>query len=143
LLAVHARFHEPVLLCGVGTALTIDLIDAQGRHVGGRIAPSPTLMREALHERAPQLPASGGDYCDFAADTEDALTSGCQGAALGLIEFSRAEAQAQLGTRPRLVIHGGGAEELVTRLPDATQVASLVLEGLAMWASVESAASAS
>ncbi len=56
LLAVHARFREPVLLCGVGTALTIDLIDTQGRHVGGRIAPSPTLMREALHERAPQLP---------------------------------------------------------------------------------------
>jgi type III pantothenate kinase len=142
LLAVHARFREPVLLCGVGTALTVDLIDTQGRHLGGRIAPSPTLMREALHERAPQLPENGGDYRDFAADTEDALTSGCQGAALGLIESSRAAAQAQLGAIPRLVIHGGGAEELVARLPDAMHVASLVLEGLAIWASVESAARA-
>jgi type III pantothenate kinase len=139
LLAVHARFREPILLCGVGTALTIDLIDGQGRHIGGRIAPSPTLMREALHERAPQLPSRGGRYVEFAADTEDALASGCEGAALGLIEYSRAAAQAQLGMPPRLVIHGGGGEELATRLPDATQVASLVLDGLAIWAAGESA----
>jgi type III pantothenate kinase len=99
-------------------------------------------MREALHERAPQLPESGGDYHDFAADTKDALTSGCQGAALALIDYSRAAAQAQLGVSPRLVVHGGGAEELAACLPDATQVASLVLEGLAIWASVESASSA-
>jgi type III pantothenate kinase len=138
LLAVHARFREPVLLCGVGTALTIDLIDGHGRHIGGRIAPSPSLMREALHERAPQLPQSGGRYTEFAADTEDALASGCDGAALGLIEYSLAAAHAQLGLRPRLVIHGGGAEELAMRLPDATQVASLVLEGLAIWAAGES-----
>ncbi len=59
-----------------------------------------------------------------------------------MIEYSRAAAQAQLGRPPRLVIHGGGAEELAARLPDATQVASLVLEGLAIWASVESASRA-
>lgn len=137
LLAVHARFAEPVLLCGVGTALTIDLIDADGRHAGGRIAPSPTLMREALHERAPQLPRDGGGYVAFASDTGDALASGCLGAAVGLIEHSRAEAVAQVGVRPRLVIHGGGGEELAAQLPDATQFASLVLDGLALWAGAE------
>ena len=79
---------DAALVCGVGTALTIDLIDADGRHLGGRIAPSPTLMREVLHARAPQLPETGGDYVDFAADTEDALASGCEGAALALIERS-------------------------------------------------------
>jgi pantothenate kinase type III len=40
-----------VLVVGVGTALTIDLVDATGQHRGGRIAPSPTLMRESLHQR--------------------------------------------------------------------------------------------
>lgn len=139
MVAVHARFAEPVLLCAVGTALTLDLLDAQGRHHGGRIAPSPTLMRDALHERAPQLPASGGAYVEFAADTEDALASGCEGAALALIGASRAAAQARLGARPRLILHGGGATALAAYLPDATQFASPVLEGLAIWASVESA----
>lgn len=138
MLAAHAHARGDVLLCGVGTALTVDLVDAQGRHLGGRIAPSPALMREVLHERAPQLPVHGGAYADFAADTEDALASGCEGAALALIESSRDAAQHRLGQRPTLLLHGGGADELAARLPDATLVASLVLEGLAIWAAVDS-----
>ena len=138
MLAAHARCNEAVLLCGVGTALTLDLVDAQGRHLGGRIAPSPTLMREALHERAPQLPAQGGAYADFATDTEDALASGCEGAALALIESTRDAAQHRLGQRPKLLLHGGGADELAARLPEATRISSLVLEGLAIWAAVDS-----
>lgn len=139
MLAVHARFRAPVLLCGIGTALTVDLLDGEGRHLGGRIAPSPTLMREALHQRAPQLPATGGDYREFASDTEDALASGCEGAALALIEHSLATARTLMAEPPRLVVHGGGADELAARLPDATHLASLVLDGLAVWASAEAA----
>ena len=138
MLAAHARGDGAVLLCGVGTALTIDLIDAQGRHLGGRIAPSPTLMREVLHARAPQLPVEGGQYADFAMDTEDALASGCDGAALALIESSREAAHRLLGQRPTLLMHGGGADGLMEGLPDATRAASLVLEGLAIWARVDS-----
>ncbi|MGO4222785.1 type III pantothenate kinase [Lysobacter sp. TAF61] len=142
LLAAHARIADAALVCGVGTALTIDLIDADGRHLGGRIAPSPTLMREVLHERAPQLPESGGDYVDFARDTEDALASGCDGAALALIERSLDAARQRLGRTPQLILHGGGAQALVAQLPNATQVATLVLEGLAQWAGAEIAVAA-
>src|SRR5690606_41105712 len=72
--------HQPVLVIGVGTALTIDLMDGDGLHRGGRIGASPTVMREALHARAVQLPATGGAYAEFANDTADALASGCDGA---------------------------------------------------------------
>ncbi|MCA1714569.1 MAG: type III pantothenate kinase, partial [Gammaproteobacteria bacterium] len=89
LLAARARGAGPWLVVGVGTALTIDLLDADGRHRGGRIAPSPALMRDALQRRAPQLPERGGAYAEFADDTETALASGCVGAALALIERSR------------------------------------------------------
>ena len=138
MLGAHGRFREPIVLCGIGTALTVDAIDAQGQHLGGRIAPSPTLMREALHARAPQLPLEGGAYQDFAADTEDALASGCEGAALALIAASVEAAQHRFGTNPRVLLHGGGAEELAARLPQATQIPTLVLEGLAIWASADS-----
>lgn len=137
MLAARSRHREPVLLCGVGTALTIDLVDALGTHRGGRIAPSPTLMREALHERAPQLPAQGGIGHDFAADTADALASGCDGAALALIEHSRDAALRQLGHRPRVLLHGGGGGGLAARVPGAVLAPALVLEGLAIWAGVE------
>ncbi|MCD9029331.1 type III pantothenate kinase [Luteimonas sp. BDR2-5] len=134
LLAAHARLPgRPVLLGGVGTALTIDLLDATGLHRGGRIAPSPALMREALHRRASHLPGHGGDYAEFAVDTADALVSGCDGAALGLIERSLAAATGLLGTPPSLLLHGGGAAALQPHLPAATLCTDLVLAGLARW----------
>lgn len=130
LLAARARSTDATLLVGIGTALTIDLMDDAGLHLGGRIAPSPSLMREALHARAMQLPASGGKPVDFAADTRDALASGCEGAALGLIHDSLGAATRQLGTTPALLLHGGGASALRSRLPQAVEVPALVLEGL-------------
>ena len=134
LLAAHARAPQAWLVVGVGTALTVDLLAADGRHHGGRIAPSPTLMREALHARAPQLPAIGGVYGEFAADTADALASGCEGAALGVIERSVTAATALLAEPPRLLLHGGGARALLPQLPHAGHAPALVLEGLARWA---------
>jgi type III pantothenate kinase len=136
LLAARGRTASPALVVGVGTALTIDLLDGDGRHRGGRIAPSPTLMRDSLHARVPQLPARGGDFIPFANDTASALASGCEGAALALIEQSAREASAMLGVAPELLLHGGGAPALLPALGGTSVLPSLVLEGLAAWASV-------
>lgn len=127
------------LVAGVGTALTVDLLDAGGVHHGGRIAASPTLMRQALHARAAQLSAAGGRYAEFADDTDDALASGCMGAAVALIERSLREAAQRLGREPVLLLHGGGAPELLPWLPQARLRPALVLEGLALWARVAGA----
>ena len=134
---------DAVLVVGVGTALTIDLVDAAGQHRGGRIAPSPTLMREALHMRASQLPLSGGDYIEFAGDTEAALASGCEGAALALVERSIAQATQWLGRSPSLLLHGGGSAALQAHLAAARHEPALVLHGLAAWARALDAAPAS
>ena len=133
LLAAH-RLGGDVLVAGVGTALTIDLLDASGQHHGGRIAPSPTLMREMLHARASQLPATGGSYREFADDTADALASGCDGAGVALVLRSLELGHQQLGREPALLLHGGGAEALAPLLPQARLQPSLVIEGLAIWA---------
>lgn len=140
---VAARSHSarndadlPILVCSVGTALTLDLIDRHGKHLGGRIAPSPTLMRQALHRQASQLPAHGGSYSEFADDTLDALASGCMGAALGLIGRSLSEAESQLGVAPVLYLHGGGGTDLLDMLPQARWMPGLVLDGLAHWAAI-------
>lgn len=143
LLAARARANEPWLVVGIGTALTIDLIDADGVHRGGRIAPSPTLMRESLHARAPRLPLAGGTNVMFADDTDSALASGCEGAALALVEQSQRAAVQLLGSSPRVLLHGGGAAALAPALPDAIVSPSLVLEGLAQWSSVLAPASRS
>src|SRR5690606_22750438 len=115
LLAAHARGGDR-LVVGVGTALTIDLLDAGGRHHGGRIAPSPTLMRESLHRRAAHLPAAGGIYATLAKQTDDALASGCLGAAVALVEASLADARGKLDGSVSVLLHGGGATELAPLL---------------------------
>lgn len=138
LLAVHAAGGREALICGVGTGLTIDLLDAHGRHHGGLIAPSPTTMREALHARAPHLPIDTGVCRDFADNTADALASGCQTAALGLIERSIVAARGKLGRTPGLILHGGGAGSLRESLAQAAWIPDLVLDGLAIWAAGES-----
>lgn len=130
---VGARARAPgwALVVGVGTALTVDLLDASGSHHGGAIAPSPTLMRESLHARAPQLPAEGGEATAFATDTLDALAAGCIGAALGLVERSCRQASALAGARPVVLLHGGGAPALLAGFEGAVHAPSLVMEGLA------------
>lgn len=129
-----ARETRPWLVIGIGTAITLDLLDADGRHRGGRIAPSPALMREALHARAKQLPEHGGHFVAFADNTLDALRSGCDGAALGLIREAMDAVTALLGVPPQLLLHGGGVDTLAGLGDDALRAPALVLEGLAAWA---------
>ena len=43
-----ARRGRPVCVVDVGTATTIDLVDARGRHLGGAIVPGPALMVDSL-----------------------------------------------------------------------------------------------
>jgi type III pantothenate kinase len=134
LLAARTLATGSWLVVGVGTALTVDLLDDEGCHRGGRIAPSPMLMRRALNARAMQLPETGGTYVEFATDTSDALASGCEGAAAGLVERSLQGAQALLGMRPALLLHGGGAAGLQSHFDEAILAPALVLQGLARWA---------
>ncbi|GAB2509310.1 type III pantothenate kinase [Lysobacter humi (ex Lee et al. 2017)] len=138
MLGARARIDGAVLLVGVGTAVTIDLLDADGLHRGGHIAPSPELMREALHARAPHLPAQGGARVDWALDTDDALESGCHGALLGLVRESLARTRMLLG-EVTLCLHGGGIEPLRDAWPEARCEPSLVLDGLARWATPDGA----
>jgi len=124
----------PWLVVGIGTAITLDLLDGEGRHRGGRIAPSPALMREALHARATQLPEHGGEFVAFADNTLDALRSGCDGAALALIRDALGAGTTLLGTTPRVLLHGGGIDALAGLDNNALRAPALVLEGLAAWA---------
>ena len=136
LAAYNAQQH--VLVVGVGTALTIDLLTAEGNHLGGRISASPTLMRTALHQRAVQLPIEGGNRVFFATNTEDALASGCEGASIAIIKESVENAQQRLKAPIRLLLHGGGALALASALSRAEYRPSLVLDGLAIWAASQS-----
>ena len=135
LLAAHARAPGAWLIASVGTALTIDLIAVDGTHHGGLIAPAPTLMREALAQRAPQLPVAGGNVVDFASDTADALASGTILSARALIAHSLRAARRRLRATPALLVTGGGAPAVCDGWRVRTERApDLVLRGLQVYA---------
>lgn len=133
LVALHAEGVAPVIHAGVGTALTLDALGADGIHRGGLIAPSPTLMQHALLGATTRLTvADEAIVAELATSTESAVRSGCLLAAVALIERFRAQASSAFDAEPKLVLSGGGAEPLAPLIAPPVRIAEdLVLRGLA------------
>jgi len=133
LIAAWAMGHAPCLLVTCGTAITVDALDATGRHLGGLIAPGPDQMCETLSATTVQVrPRQEGRLLDLAANTTDAVTSGVWQAAAGLVERSQKYLQSRFGDTPRLLVAGGGGERLRSLLgPTAQPFSGAVLLGLA------------
>jgi len=148
-IAAHALAGaRAVLVANVGTALTIDGVTGDGRHLGGAIAPGPATMIDSLlsgthgiRRRAQGARKQGGRAGDsrarklFATDTASALEAGAQHAALGLVDRAVAEMRGIAGRRPVVLLTGGGAANLATQVAGPVRVIpDLVLRGLALFA---------
>ena len=141
MIAAHRRLPgRPVCAVAVGTALTIDLLGADGRHRGGAIIPAPPLMVESLFDRTSgirrraQGGASGRGRALFGRSTRAAVEQGARFAAAAAVDRAIAEARALVGRTPQLVLTGGGASGLRPLMHSPSLlVPDLVLEGLAAW----------
>ncbi|MBL0028812.1 MAG: type III pantothenate kinase [Rhodanobacteraceae bacterium] len=123
------------LLVGVGTAMTIDALAADGQHLGGSIVPGLRLMREAMTRAAPNVDWHAGAYCtDFASDTASALESGIWCALAGSVERSVLRLAMRAESAPQIILHGGDAPMLAAQLgTPARRDALLVMRGLAAY----------
>lgn len=133
-LAMAALWSErwaPFCVAGAGTALTFDRVDANGRHIGGLIAPGLGSAQRALLN-VTVTPADGGaaPYHDaLGQSSEEAIRQGAWFAAQGVIE--RAVRAPGLVEREQKFITGGDAEALLPALGAGwTHRPNLVLEGL-------------
>lgn len=142
-IAAHAEARgRPVLVANVGTALTLDLVSGQGRHRGGAIAPGPGTMIASLlngthgiRSRARGARSRGTRARGlFASDTASALEAGALFAAAALVDRAVVEVRA-VGTRPLVLLTGGGAAQLRTHIKSEVRVVpDLVLRGLGILA---------
>ena len=155
LLAARAMYPtESVCIVSVGTALTLDLLEYRGRHLGGAIVPGPALMVDSLLNSTAEIrrraargtrPARGPSPRGFfARDTRSAVCAGSLHAAVALTEYAMSRALETVSHPPRLLLTGGGARELQRQLGGrelgihARRVDNLVLRGLAVLAQQES-----
>src|SRR6185437_2517690 len=141
MIAAHRRFAgEPVCAVAIGTAMTLDLVGADGRHAGGAIIPAPPLMVSSLLEgtngirRRAQGGAIGKGHALFGRSTRAAVEQGARYAAAAAVDRAVSEATELIGRKPQLVLTGGGARDLRPLIHSSgVLVPDLVLEGLAAW----------
>jgi type III pantothenate kinase len=130
LVAVRKHYSIPACIVDCGTAITLDLIDADGKHQGGLISPGLTLMKKSLAEGTEALQFHETNYIAGPANnTEAAIYSGTLSAAVGLIEHVLTKQSNAM----QLILTGGDAEIIAKQLAIKPIVdTDLVLRGLAI-----------
>ncbi|NHA14258.1 type III pantothenate kinase [Thioalkalivibrio sp. XN279] len=136
LLGARGLSAAPCVVVDAGSALTIDAMAAQGRHLGGWILPGLAMMVDALEARTGDLarfrqasaPAVTGG---FPTDTRSAMEEGARLAALGAVAAAQERLALHAGAPARLFLTGGDAPALHSALETAELVPELVLLGLA------------
>lgn len=132
--------EQPAIVVDLGTAITVDLIMADGGFEGGAILPGIAMAGRALHQQTDALPPSRLEELEASPDavgknTADAIEAGLFWGAVGAVRELIARQSDRL-TRPPQVLLTGGAAPSVARLlagPDYTvrYLPHLVLSGIA------------
>lgn len=140
---IGARSLETQAVCvvSVGTAMTVDGLDASGQHLGGVIVPGPDLMVSSLFANTSGIAerAREGSTREslFADNTLGAVKQGSIHSLAALIDRAMDSMRTQLGDEPALLITGGGVDELRSAIRRPYRlVPDLVLRGLAVLAEV-------
>jgi type III pantothenate kinase len=138
-LAMIAAFQlerSAVCVVSVGTAMTVDGVDATGQHLGGIIVPGPDLMITSLYRNTSDIASralSGNEGISvFADNTQGAVHQGVIHSLAATVERTCHDMQVRFDKMPALLITGGASG----RITDALRVPfrlvpDLVLRGLA------------
>jgi type III pantothenate kinase len=133
--AAYTRRGGPTVVVDAGTATKIDAVTADGRFLGGAIAPGIGLTLDALAGRAVRLyavellpPATA-----IGRNTVAALQSGV---VLGYLELCAGmirRVKAELGGEPHVFVTGGDGHIIAENLPEIDEYdPRLTLEGIAL-----------
>ena len=156
LIGAHHQYPgRDLCIVGVGSALTIDVLSADGRHRGRLHHPGPQMMIQALLQNTAGIRRRAGLRSAaelrralsasvssralprelFARDTRSGVLAGCRYACAGLIDRAVHEARTRFGRRLGLILTGGGAALIAPLLQGKYRGdEDLVLRGLAVLA---------
>ncbi|MBI4727505.1 type III pantothenate kinase [candidate division TA06 bacterium] len=130
--AAARLYGKPVIVVGIGTAVTWDAVDFLGRHLGGAIAPGPLTMSRALNDKTALLPlipfkrAKTG----IGRDTAGAIESGIYWGTIGMVKELVSVISAEMKERPKIVITGGLAGIAGPHIKNSITDQLLIYKGL-------------
>jgi type III pantothenate kinase len=139
IIAAFQMQRRAVCVASIGTAMTVDGIDARGQHLGGIIVPGPNLAIASLFRGTSDLEtrSESGTVRPalFADNTLGAIHQGVAHMLASIVDKSIVEMREQLGEMPTLLLTGGACDRVAPLLKASYSVIpDLVLRGLAFLA---------
>jgi len=130
LLAGYNTYQKALCIVDCGTAITVDMVDVAGNHLGGLISPGLRLMKESLAKGTEKLGLNESIYpYGLANFTEAAIHNGTLSASCGFIEFALKSQPDDL----QLLLTGGDCEAIARHLSRPALIEpDLVLRGLSL-----------
>lgn len=123
--------HKPCLVVMIGTAVTVEAIDASGKFLGGIILPGHGIMLRALESGTAGLHVPTGDVQDFPTNTSDALTSGGTFAIAGAVQRMVDNITRHCGEAPECIMTGGAGWKMAPSMSVKIElVENLIFDGL-------------
>lgn len=133
MLALWTRYSAGFVLVDSGTALTLDVVNNRGRHLGGYILPGFKLQRHALLEASENLEILAGDISSYnlelGRNTHEAIDHGALASVTALIEKLMRDTALPSSS---LFFTGGGVAQLHDLVKQGHIEEDLVLQGLSM-----------
>lgn len=123
--------NRPLVVVMVGTAVTVEAIDATGRFLGGLILPGHGIMLRALESGTAGLHVPTGEVRPFPTNTSDALTSGGTYAIAGAVERMVQHVRQHCGEDPACIMTGGAGWKMAPSMSTPIElVDNLIFDGL-------------
>jgi len=130
----HMRLQgadQPMVVVMVGTAVTVEAVDASGKFLGGLILPGHGIMLRALESGTAGLHVPTGEVKPFPTNTSDALTSGGTYAIAGAVECMVQHVRQHCHAEPKCIMTGGAAWKMAPSMTRPFElVDNLIFDGL-------------
>ena len=137
IVAGHQLFPTaPICVISAGTAITFDLVNEKGVHLGGYILPSYVTMHRALlgdtANVASDLSMQFVDNKKIPDNTNDAVNDGLHKLLQAGVREICASASSALGESVKIIITGGFAQTIMSypAMPEMVYQPDLVMQGL-------------
>lgn len=134
IVCAHNRFRNSLILVSFGTAVTVDLILRDGRHLGGFIAPGINLMLDSLLHGTCRVALNepfSATSLQVGIATSEAVHSAVTAMLKGLIDNGVTQLhKMEPESRLDIVFTGGDAGKILSLYPEAKLMPDLILDGL-------------
>ncbi|MDR2851862.1 MAG: type III pantothenate kinase [Burkholderiaceae bacterium] len=123
---------RPLIVVMIGTAVTVDAVDTEGRFLGGLILPGHGIMLRALESGTAGLHVPTGEVAEFPTNTSDALTSGGTYAIAGAVDRMVRHLRRRCGgAEPVRYLSGGAGWKMApSMLQPFELIEGLIMDGL-------------